>query len=199
MHYKDYKGGDKVILNIIFAILLSFLFLYINKKIDYEYEKPMIFIGVSVALSIIVSLKLSDKLQGLLITSLFVTLVNIALIDIKYMEIPNTYNAIVLILGVINMLILKDYSLILTGIISFALFFIVAIFSKGALGGGDIKLALGLGLFFNRLAYIDFLIYTFGIGAVIALILLVTKKKSKEDKIAFGPFMSLGAILAILV
>ena len=91
-----------------------------------------------------------------------------------------------------------------SGILIFAIMYTIMllgnlIFKKESLGGGDIKLALGLGLFFNRLAYIDFLIYTFGIGAVIALILLVTKKKSKEDKIAFGPFMSLGAILAILV
>lgn len=188
-----------MIFNIIFGILLSGLFIYINKKIKYGYKKPMIFVGISIALSIIVSLKLSNELQELIIISLFITLVNIALIDIKYMEIPNTYNAIVLILGVINMLILKDYSLILTGIISFVLFFIVAIFSKGALGGGDIKFALGLGFFFNLSTYANFLVYTFGIGATIALILLVTKKKSREDKIAFGPFMSIGTILAILL
>ena len=188
-----------MILNVVLAIALSFLLLYVNKKIDYEHDKPILFIGINMGLSIIVSLKLLRGFEGMIPISLFVTLVNIALIDMKYMEIPNTYNAFVIILGVINILTLRDYSLVLTGIISFVMFFIVAIFSKGALGGGDVKLALGLGLFFNLSAYTNFLVYTFGIGAMIASILLITKKKTKEDKIAFGPFMSLGAILTILL
>ena len=173
--------------------------LFLNKKIKYGFSKPMFFIVSNIFLSIIISLKLSNQLQETIYILLFVTLVNIALIDIKYLEIPNTYNVIVLVLGIINILILKDYSLIKTGIISFIFFYIVAIFSKGALGGGDIKLALGIGLFFKLSDYANFLVYSFGIGAVIALILLVTKKKSREDKIAFAPFMSLGTILAILV
>ena len=188
-----------MVLNIIFAIFFSLFILYVNNKIKYKHDYPKLFIGISVALSVAISLKLTNQPQGLIITGLFTVLINITLIDFKCLEIPNTYNLIVFLFGVINMLILKDFSMIITGIISFILFFIIAIFSRGALGGGDIKLALGLGLFFKLSAYASFLMYTFGIGALIATVLLILKKKNRKDKIAFGPFMALGAILAILM
>lgn len=188
-----------LIYNIIFMFLFSTLFVYLNEKINYKHEYPKIFIGTNFILTVIVSLSIKDKPYGILLTILFVTLVNIALIDYEYLEIPDSYNLLVFILGIANILILKDFSLIITGIISFILFFIISVISGGALGGGDIKLSLGLGLFFKLSQYLSFIMYTFGIGAVIALVLMTLKKKKREDKIPFGPFMAMGAIISILL
>jgi len=130
---------------------------------------------------------------------MLIILINIAFIDIKYLEIPNTYNILILTLGITNIMILKSFYPLVIAAISFLFFFIISIFSKGALGGGDVKLALGLGLFLNLPIYMHFLMYTFGAGALAAAVLLILKKKNKSDKIPFGPFMSIGTILAVLI
>lgn len=191
---------ENIILNIFFTAFLSILVLYFNKKINYEHNYPKLFICLNIVLSIITSLKFAAKLQGLIIASVFTLLVNITLIDFKYLEIPDTYNFLVLLLGVASMFVIsKNFSVIISALISFLFFYAITKLSKGALGGGDIKLAIGLGLFFNLSEYMNFLIYTFGIGSLIAALLLITKKKDKKDKIAFGPFLSLGAMLAIIL
>lgn len=192
-----------MLINIIVSLVLQQLFFYLNKRIDYDYKPKKFFVIGGITLAIIISMKFlvpfcSFKFYPTLVLVLGICLLNITFIDIKYLEIPNTYNAFVFILGLVNMYYYKNIYFLIISAISFILFFILSIFSKGALGGGDIKLSLGLGLFFNLQLFTRFLIFTFGIGALISLILLVLKLKKKEDVIAFGPFMALGAILTFL-
>lgn len=92
-----------------------------------------------------------------------------------------------------------NYKLFATGILSFIIFFIISVLSKGALGGGDIKLALGIGCFFSISRYLYFLMYTFGVGSLIACIFLLMSKNKKEDKVPFGPFMAIGMVLALFI
>jgi len=188
-----------MVLNVILSMIISVLILFTNKKIKYEHDYPTIFIIFSGILGILCSLKLSILPQRIIYTSMLIILINIAFIDIKYLEIPNTYNILILTLGITNIMILKSFYPLVIAAISFLFFFIISIFSKGALGGGDVKLALGLGLFLNLPIYMHFLMYTFGAGALAAAVLLILKKKNKSDKIPFGPFMSIGTILAVLI
>lgn len=187
-----------MIFNLFFTVLISILFLYINKKISYEHDYPKIFIAINILLSIVTSLKYSGRV-GLLVNLLFIVLANITFIDFKYLEIPDTYNFIVLILGILNVVFMGNLSFMITGIISFVLFFMISVFSGGALGGGDIKLSLGLGMFFILSQYLTFIMYTFGVGAILAFGLLLLKKRKKEDQIPFGPFMAIGAVIAVLL
>lgn len=41
--------------------------------------------------------------------------------------------------------------------------------------------------------------YTFGVGAIIALMIILIMKKKKNEKVPFGPFMVIGAILALII
>lgn len=190
---------DVLVKYTIFSVFVSVLLLTINKVIKYEHKNKVILIVINICISILQLMRLGEQPYGLLKLGLSIILVNIAFIDLEYMEIPDTYNLVILILGISNVFILQNYSLLISGAISFVFFFIIAVFSGGALGGGDIKLSLGLGLFFTPSDYPMFLIYTFGLGALIAIVLLITKKRNKKDKIPFAPFMSLGAILSILL
>lgn len=66
-----------------------------------------------------------------------------------------------------------------------------------AMGMGDIKLAAGIGAFLGwKIALVSFFI-SFLLGAVIVIILLVTRLKRKKDKIPFAPFL-IGASLISL-
>lgn len=180
-----------------YVVILQYLLNKLNERIDYDHGYKYLPFVLNF-ITVLFTVKGSLDFYLIIKLTLYVLLINIALIDLKYMEIPNTYNAAVAALGVLYIVSFKLFPHFLTGIISFVAFFILSVISGGAVGGGDIKLSFGLGLFFSLSAYINFIFYTFVTGAVISLLLLITKKKDKKSKIPFGPFMALGAILALL-
>lgn len=187
------------LINIVFSLCFQYFLLLFNKKINYEhgYKKIMLLISTLFGFA---SIYLTVSLfYQILYLTLFIVLLNVSIIDLKYFEIPNSYNFFIFLIGLLFILKTGNYSLLLTSIISFILFLIISIVSKGALGGGDIKLAFGLGCFFSLSRYLNFLMYTFGVSGVIGIIILLVSKKKKEDKIPFGPFMAIGTLLALFV
>jgi leader peptidase (prepilin peptidase) / N-methyltransferase len=80
-------------------------------------------------------------------------------------------------------------------------FFVIALISPAGMGMGDVKLAGLIGLFlgylgWGRLAGAFFL--AFLAGAVVGVGLMIAGKAGRKTAIPFGPFMALGAILAVL-
>jgi leader peptidase (prepilin peptidase)/N-methyltransferase len=72
------------------------------------------------------------------------------------------------------------------------------IFKKEAMGGGDVKLAAMIGAFLGWRYTIISLFLGFFIGALIGIILIMTKIKKREDAIPFGPFIASGSIITLL-
>lgn len=70
---------------------------------------------------------------------------------------------------------------------------------KEAMGFGDVKLMCGLGLIFGLSQTIVLTILSFLIGAVISIILLVTKKKKTDEYIPFGPFIVTSTFICMFV
>lgn len=82
----------------------------------------------------------------------------------------------------------------------FAGLLIVALIAKGGFGFGDVKLAWFLGLYaayrgWSELVVAIFL--PFAVGGVVSILLLITGIKGRKDAIPFGPYMVIGAYLAI--
>ena len=74
------------------------------------------------------------------------------------------------------------------------LFFLLAVVTKGAIGGGDIKLITAMGLWIGIRPLISVIAYGFIAGGVAALFLLITKQKKKSDYFAYGPYFALSGI-----
>ncbi len=73
--------------------------------------------------------------------------------------------------------------------------------SRGGLGGGDVGLAGLLGMYTGWISYeaVAISVFTaFVLGGVFASIMLVTKKANKHTRFAFGPFLVVGALIAVL-
>ena len=87
-------------------------------------------------------------------------------------------------------------------VVTLALFSLLAAFSKGGIGGGDVRLAPVLAMFLGWLGashvYIG-LGTGFIIGGVAAAGMLVTRRASASTRIAFGPFLCIGAVIALFV
>lgn len=70
---------------------------------------------------------------------------------------------------------------------------------KEAMGFGDVKLMAGLGLFFGLANTIMITLVSFLLGAVISIILLVTKVKKTDEYIPFGPFIVIACFIIMVV
>ncbi|HBD62799.1 MAG TPA: prepilin peptidase, partial [Clostridiales bacterium] len=75
--------------------------------------------------------------------------------------------------------------------------FLAIAFLTNAMGGGDIKLMAALGFLFGMRGVLFITLTSFVSGAIISLILLGLKIKSRKDEIPFGPFISLAALTYI--
>lgn len=104
-----------------------------------------------------------------------------------------------------------EYLYYLTGTVSFwlspilgafiasSIIGLIALISKGkAMGWGDPLLALFLGLILGWPAVLAFLIITFLLSGLVALILIVLRKKTLKSFVPFAPLLSLGAVLIFL-
>jgi leader peptidase (prepilin peptidase) / N-methyltransferase len=126
----------------------------------------------------------------------------IALIDLDHKIIPNTITLPSMVIG----LALSFWALpidplaSLIGLLAGGLFFyLVALVSKGGMGGGDIKLIAMIGAFLGWQGAFFTILMGALLGSVMGVGLMLLGKKGRKDKVPFGPFLSFGAILFTLV
>lgn len=79
------------------------------------------------------------------------------------------------------------------------LFLIIAILSRGALGGGDVKLIACLGLWFGTDSLLFICMTGIILGGLSALVMLVLKIKKRKSSFAYGPYFALTALALILL
>ena len=73
------------------------------------------------------------------------------------------------------------------------------IYGKEALGFGDVKLMGALGLYFGVSNILAISAMSFLIGAILGIILIITKIKKSNEYIPFGPFIVIATFISIFV
>ena len=73
------------------------------------------------------------------------------------------------------------------------------IYGKEALGFGDVKLMGALGLYFGVSNILAITAMSFLIGAILGIILIITKIKKSNEYIPFGPFIVIATFISIFV
>lgn len=182
--------------------LFSFLFLrgkcrYCGVKLSPQYP---IIEAVNGVLYVIVIACMGLSLQSVM-SCLFVSaLLTLSVIDFRTMEIPVSINAFILALGIISTIVdYKNWISHVAGFFAVSVFLLVCLFiTRGrGIGGGDIKLMAVAGLFVGWANIVLGLVIGCVVGAIIqCIIIAVTKKK---DRFAFGPYLSVGIFLAMLL
>lgn len=139
---------------------------------------------------------------------IFSLLIVISVYDIKHTIIPNFFVYSFIGLSLIYKFVIYKVALLspifivydmLFGFALFIAFFLLWFLSGGrAMGFGDAKLVLGIGIFLGYQKGIIALLLAFWIGAVVGIILLFLKHKSftMKSEIPFGPFLVLGTIIS---
>jgi prepilin signal peptidase PulO-like enzyme (type II secretory pathway) len=148
---------------------------------------------------------LAGALSPTLLTSLVlglaqVILLVIAIIDAETQTIPDALSGAVILLALLEQMLQGQLTLH-GALFATAFFGSQWLVSRGRwLGSGDIVLGIGLGLLLGSahamfigclLAYIS--------GAAVAVVGLLTGTLKRHDHIPFGPFLVLGAVLALIV
>ena len=75
------------------------------------------------------------------------------------------------------------------------IFLLLAILTRGGIGGGDIKLIAALGLWLGTDKLLTVAMAGLIFGGVAAFFLLLTRKKQRHDYFAYGPYFTLAAII----
>lgn len=127
-------------------------------------------------------------------------LVIIFVSDIHYMIIPDkvlVFFAPILLICRFTIAPLDPWwDPLLGSLIGFSLLLLIAVLSKGGMGGGDIKLFAVIGIVLGwKGVLLAFFLATF-IGAVIGIIGLATRKVKRREPIPFGPYIVVGTLLA---
>ncbi len=68
----------------------------------------------------------------------------------------------------------------------------------GGMGEGDIDIALICGLFVGIKGIIVTLFLAFVLGGVVALFIMILKLKDRKEEMAFGPYLAISGIIAML-
>lgn len=180
------------------------------KRIEHANIKGTIWI--SLFLSIIVGLMLikhaSNYINMIKLLILHTIIFTAAIIDYKKKIIPNNLVlfgfGIRLIIYIIEFIVLsKEFKTIvfndLCGFgLGFILLAIISIATKGALGAGDVKLFGLIGILSGFYCTYATLFISMLLAAIISILLLLTKKKSRKDTIPFGPCIYFGYLISIL-
>jgi leader peptidase (prepilin peptidase)/N-methyltransferase len=181
--------------------ILSYIFLlgkcrYCGNKISIQY----LFIELlSGCLGILCYYRYGFNMNWILHFLVIELCITISFIDIKTMIIPDELNIIIFILGLIRIfyydLNLFEYILYSIGVP--IIFMILNKFYIDCIGGGDIKFMFSIAFLLGKRIYISFFLGVFS-ASIYALYLLIIKKYHRKSRFAFGPFLSLGNIVAIL-
>lgn len=131
-------------------------------------------------------------------------------IDYRLQIIPNRLNLTIFEVGLITAFLFGLSNVAITinmllGMVAGGGIFLLitliggAIYGKEAMGFGDVKLMGALGLFFGLSNIIMITLVSFLIGAILSVILLITKIKKMDEYIPFGPFIVIGTFTRIFV
>lgn len=133
----------------------------------------------------------------------------LAVIDFKSKILPNKYVIALSITSIIFLIFATEFDFetlfrsIYVSFFIFIAYLIMFFLSKKTFGLGDVKYSFALSLpavfLFGIRQTINMHIYAFILGGIVALVLLISKKVSKNHAIAFGPFMSVSYFLFLVL
>jgi len=198
--------------------VMSFLLLkgrcrYCKKKISWQYPIVELAVAALFLISYVINvgrfpapdLLFPSNLQfWLLMTRDFIAISSLTAIfvyDLKWMIIPDSIalSAFVLVF-ILNVLIgIPIASILIGAAVGFGFFALQYYISNGQwIGGGDLRLGALMGALLGWPLIVVALFLSYILGAIVSVILLISKKATRKSAVPFGVFLAPAAILALL-
>lgn len=195
----NHKLAVKDLIPLISFVALKGKCRYCKKPISWQY--PIVELGTGLLFALIAwhfqPLNQANVISIVLWCIVTVFLVAAFVYDLKYMQLPDRFMlpaiCIALILLLINALN-NGLSQVLTQIIATAVFagfyLLLWLLSKGRfLGGGDVRLAVAMGLLLAVPQLLIAVFVAYLAGATVGIVLIASKNKKRTSKIALAPFL----------
>jgi leader peptidase (prepilin peptidase) / N-methyltransferase len=187
--------------------LISYLLLggecrYCKRSISAQY--PLVE-GTTAISSLLLFLKYGLSLSYFFYFSFVAALIIITVIDLYHQIIPDVISIPGIGVGLLGALIIPHitfFNSLLGILLGGGSLFVVAtlyqwFFKREGMGGGDVKLLAMIGAFLGWDAVILTILLSSLIGSITGIIIMVLKGKDFKYAIPFGPFLSLGAVIAL--
>lgn len=161
--------------------------------------------GITALSSLLLIMKFGLSLSYLIYFLFVAALIVVTVIDLYHQIIPDVISLPGIGAGLLASLTVSQITFTnsLLGILlgGGSLFLIATVyqwlFKREGMGGGDVKLLAMIGAFLGWKAVILTILLGSLVGSIIGIILMVSKGKDFKYAIPFGPFLSLGAVIAL--
>ena len=148
-----------------------------------------------------------DLIKFMILTPM---LLSVFVIDYKSQIIPNRLNLTIFEIGIVFAFLygLSDVAITINMLLGMlaggGIFLLITViggifYGKEAMGFGDVKLMGALGLFFGLSNIVVITLVSFLIGAILSIVLLITKIKKSDEYIPFGPFIVIATFISMYV
>ena len=148
-----------------------------------------------------------DLIKYLILTPM---LISTFVIDYKLQIIPNRLNLTMFEIGLVIAFLygLSDVAITINMalgmLVGGGIFLAITviggiIYGKEAMGFGDVKLMGALGIYFGLSNIIAITLVAFLVGAILSILLLVSRIKKMDEYIPFGPFIVLGTFISMFI
>lgn len=184
--------------------LFSYIFLggkcrYCKAKFSIRYPLLELFTGLAFAA---IYINTSDIYITLKFCILACYLIVVAMIDLDTMEIYDSVNITGVILAIPFLFrgdVIDNFVKYgLGGLIGVGIIFAIIVFTKGAMGSGDMFFLGVIGLYLGYPTVIMVFILSTVLASAVAITLIILKIKNKKDYIPFGPFIGAAAFICSL-
>lgn len=135
----------------------------------------------------------------LVVALLFISLlITITVSDLAYMLIPNKillFFLPLLLVGRVLSMLTPWWDSLLGAVCGAGLLWLIAIVSKGGMGGGDIKLFFLIGIVLGTIQTLLTLFVAALIGLIVGAVMLWARRQGRKTPIPFGPFIATAAVI----
>ena len=171
-------------------------------SIAWRYPLVEALTGILFALTVV---RFGVTLQTALLLTFLAGLIVISFIDLDHQIIPNVITLPGIPLGILTGFLFRDPPLLdrLIGALAGAGFLYLVLFYGGvlygqeAMGEGDLNLIAMVGAFLGWKAVIVTILVGCLVGSAVGLSLIALRRLGRRQHIPFGPFLSLGAVVAL--
>ncbi len=153
------------------------------------------------------------RFDGGIIVAAFCVLISglvvLTFIDLRIHRLPREVTYVVMAIGAVLLSVAaivddqpqRIYMAALGAVISVSVMSVLYLLSRGGLGDGDVRMSPLLGMYLGwlnpGLAFVG-LLYGFILAALVSAMLMICGRANRRTAIAFGPFLALGTLAAIL-
>ena len=164
-----------------------------------RYRRPILFCSLAALNFYVLSTTNAPEKFFLLAATFFLTLMIVT--DFEQYMLFDAMTLPFAIIGAIRVwqlgLNVQDHAL--AAIIGGGIFLLLAILSRGAIGGGDVKLIAALGVWLGCEKILSVVLIGSLSGGLAAILMILASKKSRDSYFAYGPYFALSALYILLI